>query len=243
MRTIIKILATTLLTLLLTSCNFEFHQVNGNGNVVEKTLDISENFNSIKASNGWEVSLKKGTQPGVIARIDENLYKYLDVHVNGNTLKVGMKDNYNVGRATSRKIIVTYSGDLEKLKASSAAEITAEGILEGENIEFDASSAGSITAKIEVRHVETDASSAADLNISGLAETFNASASSAANIDARNLKSEKATADVSSAGTIDVYASKTLDAEASSGGSVNYWGTPGEVRDSESSGGSVNKKT
>lgn len=46
------------------------------------------------------------------ARIDENLYEYLDVKVEGNTLKVAMKDNYNVGKATSRKIIVTYSGTL-----------------------------------------------------------------------------------------------------------------------------------
>jgi hypothetical protein len=243
MTTLIKILATTFLALLLTSCNFEFHQVNGNGNVVEKNLNINEDFTTLKASNGWEVSLKKGTQPGVTARIDENLYEYLDVKVEGNTLKVAMKDNYNVGKATSRKIIVTYSGTLDKLKASSASEITAEGILESENMAFDASSAGSIIAKIEVRKVETDASSAGDLKLSGLAQTFNGSASSAATIDAKELKTEQATADVSSAGTIDLYASKTLDADASSGGSVNYWGAPREVRDSESSGGSINRKS
>ncbi|HEA29320.1 MAG TPA: DUF2807 domain-containing protein [Leeuwenhoekiella sp.] len=243
MTTCIKILATAMLTLLLTSCHFDFHQVDGNGHVVEKNLNINKNFNAITVSNGWEVILKKGTQPGVTASIDENLYEYLDVHVDGNTLEIEMKDNNNVGSATSRKIYVTYAQNLDKLKASSAGEITSEDVLMGEKILFDASSAGSITAKIEVRHVETEASSAADLNLSGLAQTFNGSASSAASIDAKNLKTEEATADVSSAGSITVFASKTLDAEASSGGSVNYWGEPKEVRDSESSGGSINKKS
>lgn len=243
MTTLIRILATTLLALLLSACHFEFHQVDGNGNVVEKELEIDQDFTEIAVKNGWEVTLKKGTEPRANAAIDENLYEYLDVHVDGKTLVVEMIDNYNVGTATSQKIEVIYTQNLEKLKASSAGEITTEDTLMGEDMLFDVSSAGRISAKIEVRNVSLDASSAGNIDLSGLAQTFDGEASSAANVDAQDLKTETATADVSSAGSIKIFASKKIEAEASSGGSVSYWGNPAEIRDSESSGGSVNKKS
>jgi len=243
MTTLIKILATTLLALLLSACHFDYNQVDGNGNVVEKELEIDQEFTEIAVKNGWEVTLTKGTQPRANAAIDENLYEYLDLHVDGKTLIVEMKDNYNVGKASSQKIEVIYNQNLEKLKASSAGEITTEEMLTGEKMMFDVSSAGRISTQIEVRHVTVDASSAGNVDLSGLAETFDGEASSAANVDAQGLKSETATADVSSAGTIRIFASKKIDAEASSGGSVSYWGNPAEIRDSESSGGSINKKS
>ncbi|MGB3775027.1 MAG: head GIN domain-containing protein [Leeuwenhoekiella sp.] len=243
MSTFVKILASVILSLLLTSCNFDLNQVNGNGNVVDKDLDIDGEFNAISVSNGWEVFVKKGAQPEVTASIDENLYEFLDVHLDGNTLEIEMKDNSNVGRATSRKIFVTYTEELDELKANSAGEINLEGVLKGEKINFDVSSAGSIMADLEVRHVHAEASSAAVLRLKGLSQTFEGSASSAAMVDAEQLKTETASADVSSAGSIKVFASKAIDAEASSGGQVSYWGNPKEVRDSESSGGAVNKKS
>lgn len=240
---LIKSLLVLSLSLLLGSCHFSMNQVDGNGNVTERDLAINGDFNEIKASNGWDVQLKKGTTPGVRAKIDENLYEYLDVHIDGNRLEIEMKDNYNLGNTSSRMIYVTYTNPIERIKASSAASINSEDVIEGEHIDLDVSSAGSISVELAVREVTADASSAGDLQIKGIAESFTGEASSAASIEAQNLKTEHSELDASSAGSIEIFASKSINAEASSGGSVDYWGNPKETRDSESSGGSVDRKS
>ena len=245
MTTIIKVTIGLLVSLLLTSCNFQFNQkdVSGSGNVEDRNLSISDNFDGIKASNGWEVILKKGTENSVTASLDANLYDYLDVHVEGSRLIIETLENAHITNASSKKIIVTFSENLQDLKASSAAVINAESVLEGERISLDVSSAGTINTEVAVRSIDTDASSAGTINLKGITQRFEGDASSAGNINAKNLKSEDAQTDASSAGHISIYASKSIHADASSAGNIEYWGDPKEVNAPEStSGGSVVKK-
>lgn len=245
MTTLIRITLLLFLFLFMASCHFGFNnrEVSGNGNVEERNLNMSDNFDAVKASEGWEVILKKGDEISASASLDSNLYEYLDVHVSGNRLIIETKDDAQIKRATSKKIYVTFTEELNELRASSAATITSESILTGERISLDVSSAGTINTEIAVRSVKTDASSAGQINIKGIAERFEGDASSAGRINASELKCEDAQTDASSAGYVGIYTSKSIHAEASSGGSVEYWGDPKEVNaPKSSSGGSVSKR-
>jgi hypothetical protein len=70
---------------------------------------------------------------------------------------------------------------------------------------------------------------------------FKAEASSGSSIDADQLKAQRVKADVSSGATIKCNVEEELIAEASSGGSVKYSGSPKMVDVDKSSGGSVRK--
>ena len=132
MTTLIKIFIGAVTAFMMMSCNFslDMGQINGNGNVVTKDLNMSKEFSKIHSSNGWDIILEKGSTPAVTAEMDENLLEYLDVHYEGNTLRIETTDNSNIGNATSRKIHVTYAQPLESIKASSASNITAIETLE-----------------------------------------------------------------------------------------------------------------
>nr|AOE08663.1 conserved hypothetical protein [uncultured bacterium]CBL80604.1 conserved hypothetical protein [uncultured Leeuwenhoekiella sp.] len=244
MTTLIKLLVGIFTAFLLTSCdfNFEIGQTNGNGNVVVKDLNLSNEFTKINASNGWDVILKKGDKSGIVAEMDDNLLEYLDINFDGNTLRIETSDNSNIGEATSKKIVVTYTQPIEEIKASSAASITALESLTGDRMKFDLSSAATVKLPVEIREIIADASSAATLNLEGEAQTVEFDVSSAATINAKDLKSEFCDAEASSAGSIRIYVSKEIASKASSAGDIDYWGTPQKVAAVESSGGSISKQ-
>ncbi len=244
MNTFIRFTLILFLSLFLASCVFDFHhnEVSGNGNIEDRNLNITENINAIKASRGWEVIIKKGAETSVTARLDSNLYEYLDVHVDGSTLKIDTNDNAQITDASSKKIYVTFTENLNELKASSASSIKSESTLVGERINLDVSSAGTISTQVNIRSVTTGASSAGNITLKGIAERFEADASSAGRINASHLKSEDAEIDASSAGYVGIFASKSIHANASSAGNIEYWGNPNEVNaPRSSSGGSISK--
>ncbi|MEH6408436.1 MAG: DUF2807 domain-containing protein, partial [Leeuwenhoekiella sp.] len=173
MTTLVKFLVTAFLALLLTSCHFDlnFGQENGNGNVIEQDLNISESFKDVHAAAGWDVTLQKGNSTAVTAKMDENLLDILEVYVSGNTLEIKTKNNHNIGSATSKKVLVTYVGELENISASSGADIFVNDKLEGERLRFDVSSGGSISANAMVRNIKAEVSSGGNIKLSGGAET------------------------------------------------------------------------
>lgn len=244
MTTLFKFIVTALASLLMTSCNFslEMGQIEGTGNVQTRDLNMTEAFTKVHSSNGWDVVLQKGSAPAVSAELDENLFEYLDVHYEGNTLRIESTDNSNIGNASSRRVYVTYVDPLESLKASSASSISSETTLKGSHINFDVSSAGTIRLPVEIREIDADVSSAGTLNLNGEAHTLKLDASSAGTINTKDLKAQVCDAQASSAGTIKVFVTKSLETNASSGGDIDYWGEPEKVAVTESSGGNVSKQ-
>ncbi|TVZ53244.1 head GIN domain-containing protein [Dokdonia sp. Hel_I_53] len=229
MTTVIKFIVGILTALMLTSCNFDisFGQLRGNGNVIKEDMNISEPFTEVSAGNGWDVILEKGAANSVIIEADENLVDAAEVYVQNGKLKIRCEQG--ISSASSKKVFVTYAQSLEEISASSGASIFANEVIKGNDMEFNASSGGSIKAEVAANDVETDVSSGGVLKISGRTRRLDASGSSGGVSNLRNLKSKIAKADISSGGVIEINASEALKAEASSGGVINYYGNPKNI--------------
>jgi hypothetical protein len=244
MTTLIKFIIGLLSALLMTSCVFDgnFNQVRGNGNVQTENFNITQDFEGVSAGKGWDVYLEKGSEVSVVVEADENIIGLADIYVNGNTLKIYCE--HNISRATSRKVFVTYVGDLQSIKASSGADIITKEVLKGEDLSLNVSSGGSIKTEAIVRNIDTDVSSGGSIRIAGSSEQLDADVSSGGTINARELKAKYATANASSGGNIDLQVTDKLRARASSGGDIDYWGNPKEVDKPKKSysGGSVDAK-
>ncbi len=195
-------------------------------------------FNGIKAAEGIDVYLKKGTKEAL--RVEVTGIKPGDVitEVSGDYLKIHMQE----GRYRDRtvKVYVTYV-EVNKLSASSASNIFADGPIKTKTLTLSASSAGTIDIQIEVEDLEASASSAAELELRGKARNVEIDVSSAGDVDAYELVAEVVEVDVSSGGAAKVHAVKEIDAHASSGGSIRYKGSPERSNTNSSSGGSVKK--
>lgn len=196
-------------------------------------------FKGVKAGEAIDVYLKKGSAES--ARVEVERVDLDDVltEVAGGYLKVHMRDGNYRNRGTV-KVYVTYV-TLERISASSAANVFSEGTIKAGTLDVAASSAASVELAVDAEEMSVDVGSAGDVTLEGKARVLTIEASSAGSIDAYNLECEKVDATASSAGSAKITVTKSLRAEASSGGSIRYRGNPTSSNTDSSSGGSVKK--
>ena len=229
----------------------------------EETRNLSS-FNEVSAHEGISVYLSEGSNESARVVINGGNVDLDDVltDVSGSRLKIHLEDrNGWNNRNVDVDVFVTYKS-LSALKASSAASIEVEDVIDANgDFEVDVSSAGDVRAKITgIDELEVDASSAGDaeleveadeieasvsssggIEISGIARVQDIEASSSGDYEGYDLESKEAEASASSGGSIEVNVSEKIRARASSGGSVRYEGEPKYVNADSSSGGRVKK--
>jgi Putative auto-transporter adhesin, head GIN domain len=229
----ILILLFTIFTL--ASCN----NTTGSGNIVTENRKTGS-FDAISVGGSFDVEVKMGDALSVTVEADDNIMKYIETRVSGNTLKIETEGLHNYSDV-HMKVYVTVTS-LTRISASASAEVIAENILTSSSkLVFKASSSASIKAEVNAPEVETDANSSATITLTGKTKNHKTEASSSAEIKTFELLSENTTAHASSSANIEVHASVNLDAKASSSGSIEYKGAA-IVTKSESSSGSVEKK-
>ena len=196
-------------------------------------------FTGVKAEEGIDVFLKKGTKESVRVEVTGTSLENVITEVSGSYLKVHMRSGDYRGNVNA-KVYVTYV-KINKVSASSAGSVFSEGSIDTESLELSTSSAGNVDLTIKAGTVEVSASSAGEVELKGTADLIIAEASSAGEIDAYDLASKRVKAEASSAGSIKVSVTDELDAHASSGASIRYRGNPNKSTTNSSSGGSVKK--
>jgi Putative auto-transporter adhesin, head GIN domain len=196
-------------------------------------------FKGVKALQGIDVYLKKGTKEAVRVEVTGIDLSDVITEVSGDYLKVQMKHG-NYRNEHSVKVYVTYA-ELTKISASSAGSIFAENVIKSDVLSLSASSAGTIDIQVDVNTMDVSASSAAEIELKGKATSISINAVSAADVDAYELVAENVDVDAVSAGSAKVNAVKSIKARAVSGGSIRYRGNPEQSNTNSSSGGSVKK--
>ncbi|MFC4268774.1 head GIN domain-containing protein [Polaribacter marinivivus] len=235
-----KLLALLFVSVLISSCNVNmFNRVNGNRNVVTADRSTSQKFTKIKVSTGLDLYLSQGTKNKVTLEADENLHDIIITEVNDGVLKIYSEKN--IWQAKARKVYVTVK-NLEGLTATSGSDVYTEDVLKVETIKVSATSGADIRIALDADTVETSATSGSDIRISGTANNHTSRANSGASIEAYKLISKNATVNVSSGADINIYASESINAKASSGGDIDFKGNPREINKKSSSGGSVSAK-
>lgn len=224
----------------LSSCNVNmFNRINGNRNVVTETRTVKDDFTKIKVSTGLDLYLTQGSSEEIIVEADENLQDIIITEVNKGILSIYA--DQNIWRAKSRKIYVTVKS-LEALTATSGSDVYAEETLNVNDIKISATSGADIRISLNADTVETSSTSGSDIAISGVANNHISKATSGASIDAYQLESKNVTVKVSSGADINIYASESINAKASSGGDIDFKGSPKQINKKSSSGGSVSAK-
>ena len=218
------------ITLFLFSCNVR----RGSGNLVSETMNVGS-FSRINVSGPFTVEVKEGEYK-VEVEADDNLMKYIDVEVSGNTLRVkATRKNFRNAHLN----VYIQAPSLDGIKASMAADISTTGqIRSGNQLVFEASSAAEIRADADAPRVNAKASSGSDIELRGRTRDLDVSSSSGSDIDASNLNAENTNVTASSGADAKVHASRALNANASSGGTVRYRGGA-KISQSASSGGEV----
>ena len=241
MTTLTKIIATTLLSFLLFSCNFDFNitGVQGNGNVQSENRTLNEPFNAIKASHGLDVYLTQGDEESIVIEADENLHQLIKTEIKDNTLHIYAEKN--IGHASSKKIMVSFK-DISAISSSSGSDVVSTNTISSDRLELNTSSGSDMILKVNTTELDCNSSSGSDLKLSGTTQKLIADASSGSDIKAGELKAESSQVKASSGADITVNTVKELTASASSGGDITYYGNPEVVNRNDSPSGSIRKQ-
>ena len=236
----IKYFLITIFAITLSSCHLDMHigQVHGNGDVVTEDRHVDENFDKVKGSTGLDVYLTEGNENKIVVEADENLMEFIETNIHDGKLTI--RSNKNIGRYKAKKVHVTYK-KLVSIEASSGADVIGNSVIKSETLNLDSSCGADLEVEVFTKDLYAETSSGADIVLSGKTLNLKAKASSGSDLKARKLNASNCNARASSGADITVNVKDKLDAKASSGGDVRYYGNPEAVSKNNSSSGSVRK--
>ncbi len=226
------------LSVVFSSCWFLGPSIKGNGNVTEEVRQVNK-FDQIKVSRGMNAYITQGSPAKVVVIADENLHEVIRTEVHGDVLEIYVDEN--VRWAKEKKVMVTVE-KLSSVETSSGANVWSQNQILSENLELKASSGANQTLEVNAKYLKAVCSSGANIKLSGLAKEAELETSSGANLKGQDLKVDRCKMHASSGGNVSSSVIEKLDASASSGGNVVYYGEPASTEINKSSGGNIHKK-
>jgi hypothetical protein len=256
-KVIVAVLVAVLLTSgLLVGCG---GVVVGSGKLATQEFNFSD-FKRVDVSSAFEVEIAQSGSYRVSVTADDNLFEYIQVSKEGETLKIGLKTVTNLGPATLKAEITM--PQLSGLILSGATRGTASGFTSPENLDitvsgasslelvdmsagdvkFNVSGASKATGDITAGDALLDLSGASTVQLEGSAKDIKVKASGASRVKLAGFTVNNADINLSGASTGTVNAGGRLDADLSGASKLSYIGAPTMGTINTSGGSTLSKK-
>jgi hypothetical protein len=219
----------------------------GRGEVQTRNFDFS-GFTRVEVSSTFEAEIVRGDAFSVSVTTNQNIFGYLDLELNGDTLEIKLKNgSYTIASLRAR---VTMP-DLTALEVSGASEGKAEGFSSGHNLDLKASGASRIelsnmkcgiadievsgasrvTGNLDSGDANVAISGASTVDISGRGGKLDVTASGASHANFDDFATSDTRVNFSGASSGSVNTPAKLDVQLSGASQLKYFGNPtlGEV--------------
>lgn len=188
-----------------------------------QTRNIAD-FNAIEASRSVNVTLVKANSPSVEYTMKKGSAEDLITEVKNGTLYVKTKSSFGNWSNSTEADVTVYYKEIDKITATSGCTMKSTNTLVSKTMEIEISSGSTATLDVDTRSIEVDVSSGSTLKLKGQANKGNFEVSSGSTLNAYDFETEIANVEASSGSSLYIHVNDTLDAEASSGSSINYTG-------------------
>ena len=236
--------------------------VRGSGTLATWDFDYRD-FTKVEAGYAFNVDISKADSYLVRITTDDNMYEYLDVSKQGDTLRIGLKPNYTYDyNDITRNAAITLP-DLEKLelsgaskaevgvgfssthavdfKLSGASNLDISSMKTG-NTNFELSGASKASGNIEMANGRFDLSGASSLELQGSAADIDIEASGASHFKLSDLSVVDVKINLSGASDAIINASGRLDGDLSGASKLSYVGNPTLGGINASGGSTISQK-
>ncbi len=229
--------------LVTSSCLCLFAQKTVNAPNAEKRA--VSGFHGIEVATGIELTLTRGNAEEVaVSAANTEFRDKIVTKVENGILKIHYETktgSINKKKETKDlKAWVSYK-TLDKLYATTGAEVRIEGVLEANDLDMKANTGAEITGKVEVGSLKLDQSTGSKVNLTGKAGKLEAEGSTGSKFNGDEMSTTTCEVRVNTGARISVNAEKELQVKASTGGNVRYRGNAGIREIRTSTGGSVSK--
>jgi hypothetical protein len=224
-----------------TACNAGVSVIQGSGNVITETRQVS-NFDSIDLSGSGEVIVTQDGSESLTVETDDNVMEHVKAEVEGGTLKLSLVTGIQTGvniQSTTRLVFYVGVDDLTGLSTSGSGDVESDRI-ETNRLDLSVSGSGGIQiADLSATEVEAEISGSGGIDLIGQVTAQSVDVSGSGVYQAGDMCSETVKVSVSGSGNATVCATETLDADVSGSGTINYYGQP-STNTSESGSGKIN---
>ncbi len=215
--------------------------VTGSGRTTTKDYDFS-GFTKVGIGSAFQGTITRGAGYKVSVTVDDNIVEYLDVRVDGDTLRVGLKPMLSLGfRNTTLRTEITLP-DLTGLDLSGATRTQVTGFSNTTPMSVEVSGASQLRGDLTTGQMTLRASGASTVELTGATGPLDLEASGASTVRFDNLTSQDTRIRASGASNVTVNTSGKLTGEASGASSVRYVGNPASVQVDTSGASSVRQK-
>lgn len=201
---------------------------------IEKNLG---DFTEVKTLRGLQVELIKSDRPKLI--IEGNKASSVTFKNSNGVLKLSMKIE-NTFSSDEVMVYLHYSDPLLVVDGNEGSNVYSDEVMEQERIEVRAQEGARIKLELDVKSAEVVTSTGGYINLSGKAESQDVKANTGGIYKGARLKTEHTKINAATGGNAEVYASKSIDARASTAGIIDIEGDPEQVTRNESTGGNIN---
>lgn len=200
-----------------------------NDETLAKRVFKLENFSSVSVSSGIDLYLQPSNKTEATLITSKELLDNVVVELDGSDLNIRLKNSFSWTnkKRNSIKVYLSYK-QLNDISASSGAHVYMQNnaTLKSDKLSLSGSSGAGINLKIEAKDLSCNASSGSNLNLKGRADAASFSTSSGSNVMAKELTVKECSVKASGGSNTSITTTETINAQASSGSHVYYWGDP-----------------
>ncbi len=205
------------------SCHLGQDRIKGNGSIKTETR-ATATFSSVDVNGNIDLYVKQDATTSVRVVADDNLMEYIITTTAGDRLIIEPKDGVNLSGSKEIKVYVS-SPVFNKLEASGACSIIGETIITATD-RIDIVVTGASDARLELKApvISADMTGASNVILNGATKEITLHGSGASGAKCFGLLSERAHVEMSGASNAEVFASVSLDANASGASDIRYRG-------------------
>lgn len=214
--------------------DYETDEIDSEGSVLHNVRDYGTNsksfsyanFNSISIAGPFHVQIKQGNSHQVSVRGNKKEINRLEIEENGGELTISSEDR-TISFFEDREpvLIMITVPNLRNLELTGAIKADVLGI---NTDELDLELSGATKAAIQVRAktVRADIAGASSTRFTGTTNRFEVDAAGACKINADQLRASDVIIEAAGVTKANVYATASLNADASGASSITYKGNP-----------------
>jgi hypothetical protein len=228
---------TIVAALLLAGCTISGSQaLVGSGNRVTVEKDLS-GFSKVQASSAFQVGITQSEDYSVVITVDEKVVPYLDVTVQGDTLRIAVRPGLTLAGAAFPLQARVSMPRLTGLELSGASRATVGGFKSADAFSANLSGASGLDGQLETGDVRFEASGASRVTLSGKGQKMALALSGASQGNLEDFVVSEAVVEVSGASRATVNVTGKLDADVTGASALRYTGNPtmGSVKSSGAS--------
>jgi hypothetical protein len=200
----------------------------------ERALD---SFRIVNVFGNMEVQLIKADKERMVINSQEVDVKKISSRTEKNEIWIEM--NNDLFSASKKVRIKLYYKTISGISSSGGASVISEDIIKADKMNFDATTGGNIALTLDVNILDANIGQKSVISFEGNVNYQKISATLGGTYDAFELISDDAVVKANTGGKVKVYASKLLDASASTKGYVGYKGKPEKTNFDTATGGEI----